>query len=54
MRGDRESAYASLGLPLEAALVNEFRLGAASLATGEAATGATSFAKGKGRHGTFD
>lgn len=54
MRGDRESAYASLDLPLEAALSNEFRLGMASLATGEAAAGATSFAKGKGRHGTFD
>ena len=54
MRGDRESAYVSLALPLAAALANEFRLGTASLATGEAATGATSFAKGKGRHGTFD
>lgn len=54
MRGDRESAYVSLALTLEAALANEFRLGAASLATGEAAIGATSFASGKGRHGTFD
>jgi enoyl-CoA hydratase len=54
MRGDRESAYASLGMPLEAALANEFRIGMASLSTGEAATGATSFAEGKGRHGTFE
>jgi enoyl-CoA hydratase len=54
MRGDRESAYASLELPLAAALANEFRLGLASLASGEAASGATAFAEGKGRHGTFD
>jgi enoyl-CoA hydratase len=54
MRNDRESAYTSLALPLEAALANEFRLGVASLSTGEGASGATSFAKGKGRHGTFD
>jgi enoyl-CoA hydratase len=54
MRNDRESAYTSLALPLDAALANEFRLGAASLSTGEGASGATSFAKGKGRHGTFD
>jgi enoyl-CoA hydratase len=54
MRGDRESAYASLDLSLTEALTNEFRLGAASLASGEATTGATSFATGKGRHGTFE
>ncbi len=54
MRGDRESAYVSLALPLDAALANEFRLGSASLATGEGATGATAFVSGKGRHGTFD
>jgi enoyl-CoA hydratase len=54
MRGDRESAYASLAMPLDAALANEFRLGMASLSTGEAASGAMSFAEGKGRHGTFD
>lgn len=53
MRGDRESAYASLALPLDQALANEFRLGMASLATGEALSGATAFAKGKGRHGAF-
>jgi enoyl-CoA hydratase len=54
MRGDRASAYASLALPLEEALANEFRLGVASLATGEATSGATAFAGGKGRHGTFE
>ena len=54
MRGDRESAYVSLALPLDEALANEFRIGTASLATGEALSGATAFAKGKGRHGTFE
>lgn len=53
MRGDRESAYASLDLPLEEALANEFRLGMTSLSTGEAAAGAESFGAGKGRHGRF-
>jgi enoyl-CoA hydratase len=54
MRGDRESAYTSLDLPLGAALANELRLGVASLSSGEAASGASSFAQGRGRHGTFD
>lgn len=54
MRGDRESAYVSLTLPVPEALANEFRLGMSALATGEAAVGAASFAKGKGRHGTFE
>ena len=54
MRGDRESAYASLALPLDQALAKEFTIGMASLASGEAASGATSFARGKGRHGTFE
>lgn len=54
MRGDRESAYTSLTLPLAEALANEFRLGMASLSTGEAATGAESFGAGQGRHGRFE
>jgi enoyl-CoA hydratase len=54
MRGDRESAYASLALPLDEALANEFRLGMTSLSTGEAASGAESFGAGKGRHGRFE
>jgi enoyl-CoA hydratase len=53
MRGDRRSAYESLGAPLEEALRREFELGAASLASGEALAGAASFAGGKGRHGSF-
>lgn len=54
MRGDRASAYASLSLALEDALAVEFAHGLASLATGEAVTGATEFAKGTGRHGSFE
>jgi enoyl-CoA hydratase len=54
MRGDRESAYASLDLPLDQALANEFRLGMTSLSTGEAAQGAESFSTGRGRHGRFE
>jgi len=54
MRGDRASAYASLSLSLEEALRKEFEHGMASLATGEAAAGATAFAKGTGRHGSFE
>lgn len=54
MRGDRKSAYESLTLPFEAAMQNELAIGLQSLATGEAIAGATSFAKGKGRHGSFE
>jgi enoyl-CoA hydratase len=53
MRHDRRSAYESLGAPLGEAIANEFALGLQSLASGEALAGATAFAKGKGRHGTF-
>ena len=54
MRGDRESAYASQSLSLEDALRVEFEHGLRSLASGEAASGAASFAKGTGRHGLFE
>ncbi len=54
MRGDRASAYASQALSLEEALKTEFAHGLASLSSGEAATGAASFAKGTGRHGSFE
>lgn len=54
MRADRASAYTSLALPLDEALAAEFRTGSASLASGEAASGAMSFAGGKGRHGAFE
>ena len=53
MRGDRQSAYASMGIPVEAALANEFAIGMSSIASGEAVRGATAFTTGKGRHGAF-
>jgi len=53
MRGDRKSAYASMGMALDAALANEFAIGMESLASGEAVRGATAFTAGKGRHGSF-
>jgi enoyl-CoA hydratase len=53
MRGDRKSAYASMGMPLDAALAHEFAIGMESIASGEAFAGATAFAAGKGRHGNF-
>jgi enoyl-CoA hydratase len=52
LRGDRRSAYEQLPLSLEAALANEFRIGASSLA--EAQSGAARFAAGLGRSGRFD
>ena len=53
MRGDRASAYASQSLSLDDALRVELEHGLRSLASGEAASGAASFAKGTGRHGSF-
>jgi enoyl-CoA hydratase len=53
MRNDRQSAYESLGLPLDRALAREFELGMASLASGEGLAGATAFSEGRGRHGSF-
>jgi enoyl-CoA hydratase len=53
MRGDRKSAYASLGTPLDAALAREFEIGMGSLMSGEGLAGATAFSEGKGRHGNF-
>jgi len=52
LRGDRRSAYEQVPLTLEAALANEFRIGAQSLA--EAQSGAARFAAGLGRSGRFD
>jgi enoyl-CoA hydratase len=52
LRGDRRSAHEQHSLSLEAALANEFRIGASSL--GEATAGAARFAAGLGRGGRFD
>jgi enoyl-CoA hydratase len=53
MRGDRLSAYESLGQPLDAALGRELEIGMAAIETGEALAGAAAFTGGKGRHGDF-
>jgi enoyl-CoA hydratase len=53
MRGDRRSAYEQFDLPLAEALKNEFRLGLATIESGETLEGAGRFAGGAGRHGKF-
>jgi enoyl-CoA hydratase len=53
LRSDRRSAYEQSGLPFEAAMRNEFRIGLKTILTGETVEGATRFAKGAGRHGQF-
>ena len=51
MRADRESAYAQWDLPLGDALQQEWQRGRARIP--DALEGATRFANGEGRHGTF-
>jgi enoyl-CoA hydratase len=51
LRNDRLSAIAQWDLDWEAARLNEFRLGMATIASGEAIAGASRFAGGEGRHG---
>jgi enoyl-CoA hydratase len=53
VRSDRRSAWEGLGLPLPAALANEFALGKATADSGESQEGARRFAAGAGRHGRF-
>jgi enoyl-CoA hydratase len=52
MRGDRRSALEGLALPEDAAIANEFAIGAAAL--DQAVRGAGRFAAGRGRGGSFD
>ena len=54
MRGDRRSAYEQWGMAEEAAFANEFALGMRALEANETFTGATRFAEGKGRKGSFE
>jgi enoyl-CoA hydratase len=54
LRSDRLSAYEQLGMDLEEALRNEYKHGLATIQSGETLEGATRFAEGKGRHGSFD
>jgi len=51
LRSDRLSAIEQWGLDWEAAVLNEFRHGIASVNSGEAEAGARRFAAGGGRHG---
>ena len=51
LRHDRLSAIEQWDLGEPQAIVNEIRHGLASIASGEAAAGATRFAGGAGRHG---
>jgi enoyl-CoA hydratase len=51
LRNDRLSVLQQWGLTGDQALANEFRLGLATLASGEAVEGAKRFAGGQGRHG---
>ncbi|HZI09048.1 MAG TPA: crotonase/enoyl-CoA hydratase family protein [Myxococcus sp.] len=53
MNADRNSAYAQVGLPLEEALLQEFR-GGVQVLEKESLAGAKRFAGGAGRHGTFE
>ncbi|MBN1207791.1 MAG: crotonase/enoyl-CoA hydratase family protein [Myxococcaceae bacterium] len=53
MNADRRSAYEQAGLPLEAALRQEFEGGFKVLAS-ESLAGAQRFAQGAGRHGSFE
>lgn len=53
LRSDRMSAYEAWALPLDGALHNEYRLGMATIESGETRAGASRFAAGAGRHGKF-
>jgi len=54
VRNDRRSARGQHGLALVDALAHEFALGRATLASGEAQSGARRFVAGAGKHGRFD
>ena len=53
LRSDRLSAYEQWSLSYQDALQNELQRGREVIESGESVAGATSFAKGRGRHGTF-
>jgi enoyl-CoA hydratase len=53
LRQDRLSSYEQWGMGLDEALRNEYRRGWTTLESNEAREGATRFAAGEGRHGTF-
>jgi enoyl-CoA hydratase len=51
LREDRLSSYEQWALPLDDALVNEYRRGLSVIESGETLEGAARFAAGEGRHG---
>ena len=51
LRNDRLSCHEQWGMPIKAALANEYHHGMASLASGAALDGAARFSQGEGRHG---
>ncbi len=53
LRSDRLSAYEQWSMELEPALLNEYRRGRQVIESGETREGATRFAQGAGRHGSF-
>lgn len=54
MRADRMSAYEQWSLPLDGALANEYDRGMRAIEAGETLAGASRFAGGKGRGGSFE
>jgi enoyl-CoA hydratase len=54
LRNDRRSAIEQWSLDLDAALLNETRLGLDVIRSGETEAGARRFASGAGRHGSFE
>ena len=54
MRADRRSAYEQWGRPLDAALHGEWQIGMEAIRAGETFAGASRFAAGHGRSGSFD
>ncbi len=53
LRGDRRSAIEQWSLDLDSALLNETRIGMKAIRSGETRDGASRFASGAGRHGSF-
>jgi enoyl-CoA hydratase len=54
LRSDRQSAIEQWGMPLNEAIINEYRHGLQVIESRETVEGASRFASGKGRHGDFD
>jgi enoyl-CoA hydratase len=54
MRSDRRSALEQWGMTEDDGIRNEFTLGLATIRSGETRDGATRFAQGAGRHGSFE